>query len=434
MAGQLKKQLKEAAGIIGAGTALFFSYLTAVGDEHFYANRLMPMLQRVVGAETAHVMAVRFISWGLVPINRYKDPTSLAVNVMGQTFRNPVGIAAGFDKHGEAVDGLYKLGFGFVEVGTVTPKPQPGNPQPRVFRLPSDEAIINRYGFNSCGVSEVLERLKERETKQIELTKVGLPLGVNLGKNKLTEDSVADFLEGIQTLGPLADYLVVNVSSPNTPGLRNLQAKEELRHLLAKVLGERDRLQVGRKVPVLVKIAPDLTAQDKQDIAEVVVELGVDGIIVSNTTVSRPASLKDSASVETGGLSGQPLKTMATEVVRDMYRMTAGKVPIVGVGGVASGQDALDKIRAGASLVQLYTALVYQGPPVVTKIKRELEKLLLEQGFASVSEAVGADHRSVNSAAATAATAAPSEATTPEAQNPDKEDTEKATGASAVVI
>ncbi|KAL2088466.1 hypothetical protein ACEWY4_015365 [Coilia grayii] len=391
----------------------------------------MPLLQRVVGAETAHVMAVRFISWGLVPLNRYKDPASLEVNVLGQTFRNPVGIAAGFDKHGEAVDGLYKLGFGFVEVGTVTPKPQPGNPKPRVFRLPSDEAVINRYGFNSCGVSEVLERLKARQTQQIELTKVGLPLGINLGKNKLTEDTASDYLVGIQTLGPLADYLVVNVSSPNTPGLRNLQAKEELRHLLAKVLRERDGLQGSRKVPVLVKIAPDLTAQDKQDIAEVVVELGVDGIIVSNTTVSRPASLKDSARTETGGLSGQPLKAMATEVVRDMYRMTAGKIPIVGVGGVASGQDALDKIRAGASLVQLYTALVYQGPPVVTKIKRELEQLLQEQGFASVSEAVGADHRSVDSAAVTAA---PSEVATPGAQNPDKEETDESTGVSAVVL
>lgn len=393
MATKLKKQVKEALGIIGAGSALFFSYLTAVGDERFYANNLMPMLQRVVGAETAHVMAVRFLSWGLVPLNRYQDPASLEVNIMGRRFRNPVGMAAGFDKHAEAVDGLYKLGFGFVEVGTVTPKSQEGNPQPRVFRLPSDQAVINRYGFNSCGLSEVLERLKARESTQVELTKAGLPLGINLGKNKLTEDTVSDYLEGIQALGPLADYLVVNVSSPNTPGLRNLQARDELRHLLAKVLAERDLLQEGGKVPVLVKIAPDLTTQDKQDIADVALELNIDGIIVSNTTVSRPASLQDSAMVETGGLSGQPLKVMATEVVRDMYRMTNGKIPIVGVGGVANGQDAMDKIRAGASLVQLYTALVYQGPPVVTKIKRELEQLLKEQGFSSVSEAVGADHR-----------------------------------------
>ncbi|XP_076142914.1 dihydroorotate dehydrogenase (quinone), mitochondrial isoform X1 [Alosa pseudoharengus] len=403
MAGKLKKQLKEAAGIIGAGSFLFASYLTAVGDERFYANSLMPLLQKVVSAETAHVLAVRILSWGLVPLNRYQDPASLEVNVMGQRFRNPVGMAAGFDKHGEAVDGLYKLGFGFVEVGTVTPKPQEGNPQPRVFRLPSDQAVINRYGFNSCGLSEVFERLKARETKQAELTKVGLPLGINLGKNKLTEDAVSDYLKGIQTLGPLADYLVVNVSSPNTPGLRNLQAKGELRHLLVKVLRERDLLQGSRKVPVLLKIAPDLCAQDKQDIADVVRELRVDGIIVSNTTVSRPESLRDSSSKEAGGLSGQPLKTMATEVVRDMYRMTEGKIPIIGVGGIASGQDALDKIRAGASLVQLYTALVYQGPPLITKIKKELDQLLQEQGFASVSEAVGADHRSAGTTVAAAA-------------------------------
>ncbi|XP_012674672.1 dihydroorotate dehydrogenase (quinone), mitochondrial [Clupea harengus] len=400
MAGHLKKQLKEAVSILGTGSVLFASYLTAFGDERFYANSLMPLLQRVVGAETAHVVAVRLLSWGVVPLNRYQDPASLEVSVMGRKFRNPVGMAAGFDKHGEAVDGLYKLGFGFVEVGTVTPKPQEGNPKPRVFRLPGDQAVINRYGFNSCGVSEVLERLKAREATQTELTKVGLPLGINLGKNKLTEDTASDYLEGIQNLGPLGDYLVVNVSSPNTPGLRNLQAKEELRHLLSKVLRERDLLHGSRKVPVLVKIAPDLTAQDKQDIADVVLELGVDGIVVSNTTVSRPAALKDSASKETGGLSGQPLKAMATEVVRDMYRMTGGKIPIIGVGGIASGQDALDKIRAGASLVQLYTALVYQGPPVVTKIKRELDQLLKEQGFASVSEAVGADHRSADATAA----------------------------------
>ncbi|KAK6294651.1 hypothetical protein J4Q44_G00354810 [Coregonus suidteri] len=351
MAGQLKR-LKDAVKIIGSGSVLFVSYLTAVGDERFYANQLMPLLQRIMGAETAHVMAVRFIGLGLVPQNHYQDPASLEVNVMGLKFKNPIGIAAGFDKHGEAVDGLYRLGFGFVEVGTITPKPQEGNPKPP-----------------------------------------GLPLGINLGKNKLSQDAVADYQEGVRALGPLADYLVVNVSSPNTPGLRDLQGKGELRKLLCKVLKERDALQGGSRPPVLVKIAPDLTAQDKQDIADVVTELGVDGLLVSNTTVSRPETLQDPQSKEVGGLSGQPIKELSTRTVREMYSLTKGKVPIIGVGGVASGQDALDKIRAGASLVQLYTALTYQGPPVVTKIKRELEQLLKEQGFASISDAVGADHR-----------------------------------------
>ncbi|KAM4597092.1 dihydroorotate dehydrogenase (quinone), mitochondrial [Fundulus diaphanus] len=393
MAGRLKKQLKEAVKVIGSGSLLFASYLTLVGDERFYANQLMPLLQRFVGPETAHVLSVKMIGLGLVPLNRYQDPASLEVNVLGLKFKNPVGIAAGFDKNGEAVDGLYKLGFGFVEVGTITPKPQEGNPKPRVFRLTADQAVINRYGFNSCGLAEVHTRLKARAETQQEHSNTGLPLGINLGKNKLSPDAAADYSEGVRALGPLADYLVVNVSSPNTPGLRDLQGKAELRQLLRTVLKERDALQEEHKPPVLVKIAPDLSAQDKQDIADVVSELEVDGLMVSNTTVSRPEALQDPHKSETGGLSGQPLKDLSTKTVREMYNLTKGKVPIVGIGGVASGQDAMDKIRAGASLVQLYTALTYQGPPVVTKIKRELEQLLKDQGFSCVSEAVGADHR-----------------------------------------
>ncbi|XP_037102492.1 dihydroorotate dehydrogenase (quinone), mitochondrial isoform X1 [Syngnathus acus] len=398
MAAHLKKQLKEAVKVISSGSFLFASYLTVVGDERFYANQLMPLLQRLVGAETAHVLAIKMISLGLVPVNRYQDPESLEINVLGLKFKNPVGIAAGFDKHGEAVDGLYKIGFGFVEVGTITPKPQDGNPKPRVFRLAADRAIINRYGFNSCGILEAQQRLKAREAAQQEQTKAGFPLGINLGKNKESWDAKADYLEGMAAMGPLADYLVVNVSSPNTPGLRDLQGKAELRRLLHTVLKKRDGMQGRHKPPVLVKIAPDLSAQDKRDIADVVTELGVDGLMVSNTTVSRPEALQDPQKSETGGLSGQPLKDMSTNVVREMYRLTKGKVTIVGIGGVASGQDAMDKIRAGASLVQLYTALTYQGPPVVTKIKRELEQLLKEQGFSSVSEAVGADHKGLDGA------------------------------------
>uniref|UniRef100_A0A8C7XWS4 Dihydroorotate dehydrogenase (quinone), mitochondrial n=1 Tax=Oryzias sinensis TaxID=183150 RepID=A0A8C7XWS4_9TELE len=393
MAGQLKRRLKDAVKVIGSGSLLFASYLTAVGDERFYANQLMPLLQRIVGPEMAHVFAVKIMGMGLVPLNRYQDPAALEVTTLGLKFKNPIGIAAGFDKHGEAVDALYKLGFGFVEVGTVTPKPQEGNPKPRVFRLPADNAVINRYGFNSCGLAEVQTRLKAREETQQQLTKTGLPLGINLGKNKLSQDAAADYTEGVKALGPLADYLVVNVSSPNTPGLRDLQGKAELRQLLCTVLKERDALPDAHRPPVLLKIAPDLTAQDKRDIADVVAELGVDGLMVTNTTVSRPETLQDPLKYETGGLSGQPLKEMSTNTVREMYKLTKGKVPIIGIGGVASGQDAMDKIRAGASLIQLYTSLTYQGPPVVTKVKRELEDLLKDQGFSCVAEAVGADHR-----------------------------------------
>ncbi|KAM7040416.1 dihydroorotate dehydrogenase (quinone), mitochondrial isoform 2-T2 [Acridotheres tristis] len=351
----------------------------------------MPAL-RALPPEAAHGLALRAAALGLLP-SGHPDGPALEVRVLGQRFRNPLGLAAGFDKQCEAVDGLYKMGFGFVEVGTVTPEPQEGNPKPRVFRLAEDEAVINRYGFNSHGHVAVERRLRARQETQIRLTAAGMPLGVNLGKNKSSTDAAADYVAGVRTLGPLADYLVVNVSSPNTPGLRDLQGKAELRDLLSKVLVERDLLPCKRKPAVLVKIAPDLTAQDKQDIASVVCELGVDGLIVSNTTVSRPSSLRSRQRMEPGGLSGKPLRELSTQTIREMYTLTQGRVPIIGVGGVSSGQDALEKIRAGASLVQLYTALVYHGPPVVGAVKRELEELLREQGFRNVMEAVGADHR-----------------------------------------
>ncbi|XP_037864239.2 dihydroorotate dehydrogenase (quinone), mitochondrial isoform X1 [Chlorocebus sabaeus] len=416
----LKKRAQDAVVILGGGGLLFASYLMATGDERFYAEHLMPALQGLLDPESAHRLAVRFTSLGLLPQARFQDSDMLEVRVLGHKFRNPVGIAAGFDKHGEAVDGLYKMGFGFVEIGSVTPKPQEGNPRPRVFRLPEDQAVINRYGFNSHGLSVVEHRLRARQQKQAKLTEEscsaaqagvqwcdhsslepqsyfsltnGLPLGVNLGKNKTSVDAAEDYAEGVRVLGPLADYLVVNVSSPNTAGLRSLQGKAELRRLLTKVLQERDGLQGVHRPAVLVKIAPDLTAQDKEDIASVVKELGIDGLIVTNTTVSRPAGLQGALRSETGGLSGKPLRDLSTQTIREMYALTQGRVPIIGVGGVSSGQDALEKIRAGASLVQLYTALTFWGPPVVGRVKRELEALLKEQGFGRVTDAIGADHR-----------------------------------------
>ncbi|XP_023369849.1 dihydroorotate dehydrogenase (quinone), mitochondrial isoform X1 [Otolemur garnettii] len=314
----LKKRAQDALVILGGGGLLFASYLTATGDERFYAEYLMPALQRLLDPESAHRLAIHFTSLGLLPRASFQDSDMLEVRVLGHKFRNPVGIAAGFDKHGEAVDGLYKMGFGFVEIGSVTPKPQEGNPRPRVFRLPEDEAIINRYGFNSHGHSAVEHRLQARRQKQARLTEDGLPLGINLGKNKTSVDAASDYAEGVRVLGPLADYLVVNVSSPNTAGLRSLQGKAELRHLLTKVLQERDALQAAHRPAVLVKIAPDLTAQDKEDIASVVRELGVDGLIVTNTTVSRPAGLQGALRSETGGLSGKPLRDLSTQTIREM--------------------------------------------------------------------------------------------------------------------
>ncbi|POI35241.1 hypothetical protein CIB84_001006 [Bambusicola thoracicus] len=386
----MRRRLRLLAAALG-GCGLLLGSALAAGDERLYAAAVMPAL-RVVTPEAAHGLALRAAALGLLPPARPDSP-ALEVHVLGLRFRNPLGLAAGFDKHGEAVDGLYRMGFGFVEVGTVTPEPQEGNPKPRVFRLVEDEAVINRYGFNSHGHAAVEHRLRARQEAQLKLTAVGMPLGVNLGKNKSSTDAAADYVAGVQTLGPLADYLVVNVSSPNTPGLRDLQGKAELRDLLTKVLAERDMLPCERKPAVLVKIAPDLTEQDKQDIAGVVCEVGVDGLIVSNTTISRPRGLQSTQRLEAGGLSGKPLRELSTQTVREMYALTQGQVPIIGVGGVSSGHDALEKICAGASLVQMYTALVYHGPPVVHTVKRELEELLREQGFKSVMEAVGADHR-----------------------------------------
>ncbi|KAM8985628.1 dihydroorotate dehydrogenase (quinone), mitochondrial isoform 1-T1 [Ara ararauna] len=390
MAAPLRGRLRALAAALG-GCGLLLGSALAAGDERLYAAA-MPAL-RALPPEAAHGLALRFAALGLLPPARPDGP-ALEVRVLGHRFCNPVGLAAGFDKHGEAMDGLYKMGFGFVEIGTVTPKPQEGNPRPRVFRLEEDEAVINRYGFNSHGHAAVERRLRARQDAQLRLTRVGMPLGINLGKNKSSTDAAADYVAGVQTLGPLADYLVVNVSSPNTPGLRDLQGKAQLQDLLTKVLAARDALPCAHKPAVLVKISPDLTTQDKQDIASVVCELGVDGLIVSNTTVSRPSSLQSRQRSEPGGLSGKPLRELSTQTIRDMYSLTRGQVPIIGVGGVSSGQDALEKIRAGASLVQMYTALVYHGPPVVRAVKQELEELLKEQGFRNVMEAVGADHQS----------------------------------------
>ncbi|XP_070809075.1 dihydroorotate dehydrogenase (quinone), mitochondrial isoform X3 [Pituophis catenifer annectens] len=376
------RRLKEAAVVLGGGGLIFAAHLAARGDESFYSRWLMPGLQRVVGPETAHRLAVRLLALGVVPRPGPADSEILEVRAFGRRFRNPLGLAAGFDKHGEAVDGLFKMGFGFVEVGSVTPEPQEGNAKPRVFRLPEDQAIINRYGFNSQGHTVVERRLRAREVAQRRLSK------------------------GIRVLGPLADYVVVNVSSPNTPGLRALQGRADLHLLLTKVLAERDSLPGKHKPAVLVKIAPDLTSQEKRDIARIVSELGIDGLVVTNTTVSRPETLRGASCNEVGGLSGAPLRQLSTQMVSDMYSLTQGRVPIIGVGGVCTGQDALEKIRAGASLVQMYTALTYHGPPVVGTIKQELEALLRdrkrvhiilfalsrEQGFQSVQDAVGADH------------------------------------------
>ncbi|KAL3860218.1 hypothetical protein ACJMK2_010373 [Sinanodonta woodiana] len=386
----LIKKLKDTVIIASAGTLCFVSYSIYEGNEKFYRQFVMPAIH-MLDAETSHKLAVKAAKYKLIVKSKEPDPEILHTKVWGRTFSNPVGLAAGFDKDGEAVDGLLRMGFGFVEVGSVTPLAQPGNPKPRVFRLLEDKGVINRYGFNSEGHDAVYERLKVREAE----TSVAVDgiVGVNLGKNKTSENAVGDYVKGVRKFGKVADYLVINVSSPNTPGLRDMQGKENLDNLLDKVSQARNLLQTEKKPPLLVKIAPDLTDEDKQDIASVITkkEGYIDGLIISNTTVSRPATLHSPQKVETGGLSGQPLKELSTKTVQDMYVLTKGRIPIIGVGGISSGEDAYKKIRAGASLIQLYTALIYEGPPVIKRIKRELEQLLKQDGYNNVSEAVGAD-------------------------------------------
>jgi dihydroorotate dehydrogenase len=347
-----------------------------------------PLLRRL-DPETAHRLTLWALEHGLAPRRPADDDPILAGTLWGLAFRNPLGIAAGFDKDARAMGALLALGFGFVEVGSVTPRPQPGNPRPRIFRLPEDGAVINRLGFNNAGLEAARARLQAfRQAATAARRPLG-PVGVNLGKNKDTADAASDYVLGAAALGPLADYLVVNVSSPNTPGLRALQGRAELEALLGRVMAALPR----PAPPLLVKIAPDLTAEDKADIAAVSLALGVSGLIATNTTIARPAELRGAARGEAGGLSGRPLFAPSTAVLADLYRLTEGRIPLIGVGGIASGADAYRKIRAGASLVQLYTGLVYGGPALVQSIKAELARLLRQDGFDSVAAAVGADHR-----------------------------------------
>jgi dihydroorotate dehydrogenase len=329
-------------------------------------------------AETAHDMAIWALHNKLVPNLNEDDLPVLATEVFGLKFKNPIGMAAGFDKNARAVDGLFKLGFAAVEVGTVTPKPQYGNPKPRLFRLSQDEAIINRLGFNNKGVEVFLKNISKAKRQGV--------LGINIGPNKDSTNFYNDYLVLIEKAAPIADYITVNVSSPNTPGLRDLQKKEAMQQLLKDVVDIRNSQK--HKPPLLVKIAPDLTDEEIDNITDIALTVGIDGIIATNTTISRPA-LASSNAKETGGLSGKPVRDMSTEVIRKIYTRSLGKVTLVGVGGVFSAEDAFAKIAAGASLVQVYTGLIYKGPTIVRDIKQGLVKILADKKIASVKDAVG---------------------------------------------
>jgi dihydroorotate dehydrogenase len=338
-------------------------------------------LLRLLPAETAHRATIALSGAGAALLPKAAaDDLRLAISVLGLSFPNPVGLAAGFDKNAQVPDAMARLGFGFVECGTVTPRPQSGNPQPRLFRLAQDRAVINRLGFNNAGMAAAARNLARRKAKGI--------VGINIGANKDSADRMADYTSAFAALSPLADYVTVNVSSPNTPGLRGLQNKDELTRLLDSLTQTRKS-----KIPLLLKIAPDLDGQALDDIAAVVRASSIEGLIVSNTTLARPPLASRHAG-ETGGLSGAPLFAPSTEILRQMRLRLGNAVILVGVGGIASGADAYAKIRAGASLVQLYTALVYQGPGLVGRIKRELAALLAQGGFAHLADAVGADAKS----------------------------------------
>ena len=348
-------------------------------------DRLARPLLGLLDAEDAHRLAVqglRLVPRGLAP----KDDPRLSVRVFGLNFPNPVGMAAGFDKHGEVPDALLRLGFGFVEVGTVTPLPQPGNPRPRLFRLPADEGVINRLGFNSEGARAVLARLAARAG-------AGGLVGVNVGANKDSRDRIADYVSLIETFAPVASYFTVNISSPNTPGLRDLQQGQLFDDLLARVVDARARAsRRAGLTPLLIKIAPDLTLSELDDVVGAARRRRVDGMIVGNTTVGRPPNLRDAKTAkESGGLSGRPLFALSTRMLAETYVRAEGAFPLVGTGGIDSGRTALAKIRAGATLVQLYSSLVFRGLALVGEIKSELVKALAPGRHAGLPELVGVD-------------------------------------------
>ena len=344
----------------------------------------LPLL-RWFDPEDAHRMAIQGLRL-LPPVRPRPDDPKLAVRAFGLNFPNPIGMAAGFDKSAEAPDALLRLGFGFVEIGSVTPKPQAGNPRPRLFRLERDEAVVNRMGFNNDGAEVVLRRLAGRASQ-------GGIVGVNVGANKDSADRIADYVQLIETFAPVASYFTVNVSSPNTPGLRNLQQAAALDDLLARVIDARERVRRSAgDSPVLLKIAPDLSLAELDDVVHIARSRRVDGMIVANTTLARPSTLREHArATEQGGLSGRPLFRLSTRMVAETYVRAEGAFPLIGVGGIDTGGAALTKIRAGASLIQLYSSLIYKGLGLVNDIKNDLSSTLLRTGRDSLSEIVGAD-------------------------------------------
>ncbi len=354
---------------------------------------IKPLLFKM-DAEAAHGLTLKIMKSGLMPAcsSTVKNPI-LENTLWGLKFPNPVGLAAGFDKNAEVIAPSFKLGFGFVEVGTVTPKPQHGNPKPRIFREPGHEAVINRMGFPNGGMNAFKENFEAFLSQKSRPAGV---VGINIGMNKSQTTPSKDYAILIKMLGPLADYLTINISSPNTPGLRDLQKREPLLELLGTIKEERHKACGDHPPPLLLKLAPDLDEPQQEELAKAVLEAEIDGLILTNTTLDRPETLPSDFRSEAGGLSGLPLNEKSTALIRNFYRLTEGTIPIIGVGGISSAEAAYEKIRAGASLVQLYSGLVFKGPTVAHSINKGLLEFLQRDGFTHISEAVGAEHQDIN--------------------------------------
>lgn len=348
---------------------------------------LKPVLFKI-DAEKAHHLTLNVLKSGLMPCPAPIDEPILQSEVCELQFPNPVGLSAGFDKNAEVIGPAFRMGFGFVEAGTVTPKPQGGNPKPRIFRDPVNGAVINRMGFPNGGMDVFKGNLEEFLAKKKRPQGV---IGLNIGMNKTQTDAAKDYSVLIRNLGPMADYITVNISSPNTPGLRNLQSREPFLELTKAILDERKNACGDSLPPVFVKLAPDLTQEQQEEMAQAALDSGIDGLILTNTTLARPDYLPEEFRSEAGGLSGRPLTQSSTDIIRSFYNLTGGKLPIIGAGGITNGQDAYDKIRAGASLVQLYSSLVFEGPFMINYVNNELAALLKRDGFSSIKDAIGVD-------------------------------------------
>ncbi len=339
---------------------------------------------RLLPPELSHTITINFLKYFKVRQKNIED-SILSQHLMGLDFINPIGLAAGFDKNAEVMHSMFSFGFGFLEVGTITPQPQSGNSKPRVFRLSEDKAIINRLGFNNKGIKKVKKNLVKYQKSYLN-NKI---IGVNIGKNKNSIEATDDYLTGLEELGDLASYITINISSPNTEGLRNLQLRGKIEKLIKKIIDKRDEIKKINTKPILIKISPDLNEDQLRDIALISLANNIDGLILTNSTIKRYDNLISINKEKKGGLSGKPIYDNSNLVLKKMYELTNGQIPLIGVGGISSGRDCYEKIKSGASLVQLYTALVYSGPNLINSMKGDLIDLIKTDGYKNISEVTG---------------------------------------------